>query len=76
MEKNIPVKLQFDIQGRVPLTDTADSFNVVGELPGTDKKDEIVMLGGHLDSWHGGTGATDNATGCSVAIEAVRILTR
>ena len=70
----IPVKLEFEIETEF-LTDTTDSFNVIGEIPGTTKKDELVMLGGHLDSWHGGTGATDNATGCSVAIEAVRILT-
>jgi carboxypeptidase Q len=50
-------------------------FNGVGEIPGTSKKDEIVMLGGHLDSWQGGTGATDNGTGSSVAMEATRILT-
>jgi len=50
------------------------SYNVVGEIPGTDLKDEVVMLGGHLDSWHGGTGATDNAAGCAAALEAVRIL--
>jgi Zn-dependent M28 family amino/carboxypeptidase len=50
------------------------AYNTVAELPGTDLKDEIVMLGGHLDSWHGGTGATDNAAGVAVAMEAVRIL--
>ena len=49
-------------------------YNTVAEIPGTDLKDEVVMLGGHLDSWHGGTGATDNAVGCSVAMEAARIL--
>jgi hypothetical protein len=51
-------------------------YNTVAEIPGTDPKlkDEIVMLGGHLDSWHSGTGATDNAAGCAVAMEAVRIL--
>jgi hypothetical protein len=51
-------------------------YNVVAEIPGTDPKlkDEVVMLGGHLDSWHGATGATDNAAGCSVMMEAVRIL--
>jgi hypothetical protein len=49
-------------------------YNTVAEIPGTDLKDEIVMLGGHLDSWHGGTGATDNAVGCSVAMEAARII--
>ena len=71
----IPVKLQFDIQAEF-LGGPEESFNVIGEIPGTGPhKDELVMLGGHLDSWHGGTGATDNATGCSVAIEAVRLLT-
>jgi hypothetical protein len=66
-------KLTFDIEAETYNNDSM-SFNVVGDLPGTTKKDEIVMLGGHLDSWQGGTGATDNATGVSVAIEAVRIL--
>ncbi len=52
------------------------AYNTVAEIPGTDPKlkDEVVMLGGHMDSWHGGTGATDNAAGVSVAMEAVRIL--
>ncbi len=50
------------------------AFNTVAEIPGTDKKDEIVMLGGHMDSWHGGTGATDNGAGVAVAMEAARIL--
>ena len=49
-------------------------YNTVAEISGTDLKDEVVMLGGHYDSWHGGTGATDNAAGCSVAMEAVRII--
>lgn len=49
-------------------------YNTVAEIPGTDLKDEVVMLGGHLDSWHGGTGATDNAVGCSVVMEAARII--
>jgi carboxypeptidase Q len=49
-------------------------YNTVAEIPGTDLKDEVVMLGAHLDSWHGGTGATDNAAGCAVVMEAVRIL--
>jgi carboxypeptidase Q len=73
IEHKIPVKLEFDIRTEF-LNDTTDSFNVVGDIPGTTKRDELVMLGAHLDSWHGATGATDNATGCSVAIEAVRIL--
>ncbi len=50
------------------------AYNTVAEIPGTDLKDEVVMLGGHLDSWHGGTGATDNAAGVAVAMEAVRIM--
>ena len=49
-------------------------YNTIAELPGTDLKDEVVMLGGHMDSWHGGTGATDNAAGVAVAMEAMRIL--
>jgi carboxypeptidase Q len=50
------------------------SYNTIAEIPGTDLKDEIIMLGGHMDSWHAGTGATDNGAGVSVAMEAVRIL--
>ena len=73
LDHNISVKLAFDIQAQF-IDSPTDSFNVVGEIEGGRKKDEIVMLGGHLDSWHGGTGATDNATGSAVAIEAVRIL--
>ncbi len=50
------------------------AFNTIGEIRGTDKADEVVMLGAHLDSWHGATGATDNAIGCAVILEAARIL--
>jgi hypothetical protein len=50
------------------------AYNTVAEIPGTDLKDELVMLGGHIDSWHSGTGATDNGAGVSVAMEAMRIL--
>ena len=74
LQHGITPKLTFDIQTETYKNDQM-GFNVVGEIPGTTKKDEIVMLGGHLDSWQGGTGATDNGTGSSVAIEAVRILT-
>jgi carboxypeptidase Q len=49
-------------------------YNTIAEIPGSDLKDEIVMLGGHMDSWHAGTGATDNAAGVAVGMEAVRIL--
>jgi hypothetical protein len=68
------VELEFEIVNRIhPEGRTA--YNVVGEIPGTDKADEVVMLGGHLDSWHAGTGATDNAIGCAITMEAARILT-
>jgi carboxypeptidase Q len=50
------------------------AYNTIAEIPGTDLKDEVVMLGGHMDSWHSGTGATDNGAGCAVCMEAVRIL--
>jgi len=54
--------------------DGVTSYNVVGEIWGSDKKDEVIMLGGHLDSWHSATGATDNAVGCATMMEAARIL--
>ncbi len=73
VEKKIPVTLEFDIQNKF-LDDTQDSFTVTGELPGTSKKDEVVMLGAHLDSWTGGTGATDNGAGSAVVMEAMRLL--
>ncbi len=68
-----PVKLEFDIRNRT-VPDGVTSYNTVGEIVGSDKKDEIIMLGGHLDSWHAATGATDNAIGCAVMMEAARIL--
>ena len=68
------VELEFEIVNR-SYPDGRTSYNAVAEIPGTDKADEVVMLGGHLDSWHAATGATDNAIGCSVMMEAVRILT-
>lgn len=75
LEKGIPVKLAINIKNQFYEADSL-GYNTVAEIPGTDKKlkDELVMLGGHLDSWHAGTGATDNAAGCAVAMEAVRIL--
>jgi hypothetical protein len=68
-------KMTIDIQAQYHDEDLM-GYNTIAEIPGTDPvlKDEIVMLGGHLDSWHAGTGATDNAAGCSVAMEAARIL--
>jgi hypothetical protein len=72
LEKNIPVTLELDV--RNTFHDEDPAFNVVAEIPGTDKADELVMLGAHFDSWHSGTGATDNAAGSAVMMEAMRIL--
>jgi carboxypeptidase Q len=75
LKKNLPVTLEIEIQAAFSESDPK-GYNVVAEFPGTDKKlkDEIVMLGGHFDTWHGGTGATDDGAGCAIAMEAVRIL--
>ena len=68
-----PVKMTVDLAVAWQEADLM-GYNTVAEIPGTDLKDEVVMLGGHMDSWHSGTGATDNAAGVSVAMEAVRII--
>lgn len=73
LENGSEVKLEFDIRNSV-YPEGATAYNVIGEITGTDKKDEVIMLGGHLDSWHAATGATDNAIGCAVMLEAARIL--
>ena len=73
LQKNAPVELELDIAARY-FADDLMCYNIVAEIPGSDLKDELVMLGAHFDSWHAGTGATDNATGCGVALEAVRLL--
>jgi len=67
------VVLEFDVVNRV-YPEGKTSYNTVAEIPGTDKADEVIMLGGHLDSWHAATGATDNAIGCAIMMEAARIL--
>ena len=67
------VVLEFNIVNRVYPEGTT-SYNTIGEIRGTDKADEVIMLGGHLDSWHAATGATDNAIGCAIMMEAARIL--
>jgi carboxypeptidase Q len=68
-----PVELAFNIVNR-DYPEGKTSYNAISEIEGTDKKDEVVMLGGHLDSWHAATGATDNAIGCAIMMEAARIL--
>jgi hypothetical protein len=74
---NIPVTMEADIKTEFFDKDL-QGYNVIGEITGTDPKlkDQVVMLGGHLDSWHGATGGTDNAAGSAVMMEAMRILTR
>ena len=73
LEKHIPVTLTVNIVNKF-YDENLDSFNIVAEIPGTDKADEVVMLGAHFDSWDSGTGATDNAAGSAVMMEAMRIL--
>ncbi|HKN83417.1 MAG TPA: M20/M25/M40 family metallo-hydrolase [Pyrinomonadaceae bacterium] len=67
------VVLEFNIVNHF-YPEGATSYNTVAEIRGTDKADEVIMLGGHLDSWHAATGATDNAIGCAIMMEAARIL--
>jgi carboxypeptidase Q len=75
LEKNVPVVLEMNMENKF-YDDDPNSFNVLAEIPGTDPalKDEVVLIGGHFDSWHGGTGATDNAAGSATMMEAMRIL--
>jgi carboxypeptidase Q len=72
LEHKIPVKMELDIETKID--DRMDSLNVIGQIDGGRKKDEVVMIGAHLDSWQGGTGATDNAAGSAVMLETMRIL--
>ena len=74
LQKNIPVKVEMNLAVKFHGDETQMAYNTVAEIPGTDKADEIVMLGAHLDSWHGSTGATDNGAGTAVCMEALRIL--
>src|SRR3954465_4828298 len=72
LQKNLPVTIEADIQNTYYPNPVM--FNVVGEIPGSDKAGEVVMLGAHFDSWHASTGATDNAAGSAAMMEAMRIL--
>lgn len=72
LEKGNSVKLELTLE--TEFTPSAPGFNIIGEIPGTDLKDEVVMIGAHLDSWHSGTGTTDNAAGSAVMMETMRIL--
>ncbi|HEY3885801.1 MAG TPA: M20/M25/M40 family metallo-hydrolase, partial [Vicinamibacterales bacterium] len=74
-ERGAPVKVRINLQSHY-LTDDTNGYNVIGELPGTDPslRDDIVMVGAHIDSWHAGEGAADNADGVACALEALRVL--
>ena len=76
IDKGVPVKMRLDVRTRFHDETTPRGFNVLAEIPGTDPelKDEVVLIGAHFDSWHSGTGATDNASGSAVMMEAMRIL--
>lgn len=76
MERNVPVKLRVNVQAKFNDDGGGKAYNVLAELPGTDPvlRDEVVMIGGHLDSWHSAQGATDNADGAATVMEAMRIL--
>jgi carboxypeptidase Q len=73
LERRIPVSIKFNIAAQFP-NEHAQGNNVIADLPGQSKKNQIVMLGAHLDSWHSGTGATDNGAGVAIVMEAMRIL--
>jgi len=73
LARNLPVTIEMHVQNRF-YDDPLNTYNILGEITGSDKADELVMLGGHWDSWHGGTGAADNAAGFVTMLEAVRIL--
>jgi len=73
LKRGIPVKVEVEVRNRIG-DKVEKASNVVGEIPGTDLADEVVMLGAHYDSWHAAVGASDTAAGCAVALEAARIL--
>ncbi len=73
LDAKMDVELEIDVRAQYQDQDL-NAYNTVAEIPGTDKKGEVVMMGAHLDSWHTGTGATDNAAGVVVMMEAARIL--
>ena len=73
LDRKVEVELEIDVRAQFHEGDLM-AYNTLAEIPGTDKTPEVVMVGAHLDSWHAGTGATDNGAGSAVAMEAVRIL--
>lgn len=76
LSKGVPVRMRLDVETKFYDETTPRGFNIIGDIPGTDPalKNQIVMIGAHFDSWHGGTGATDNGAGDAAMMEAMRIL--
>jgi carboxypeptidase Q len=73
LKRGLPVKVEIEVRNRIG-EKTEKASNVLGEIPGTDLADEVVMIGAHFDSWHASPNASDDASGCAVALEAARIL--
>jgi hypothetical protein len=72
-KRNIPVKVEIEVRNRLG-EKIEKACNVLGDIPGTDLKDEIVLIGAHFDTWHASPNASDNTSGCAVVLEAARIL--
>ena len=73
LKRDIPVKIEVEVRNRIGEA-VEQAANVIGEIPGTDLKDEVVMIGAHFDTWHASPNASDNTSGVAVALEAARIL--
>ncbi|MDQ2669341.1 MAG: M20/M25/M40 family metallo-hydrolase [Gemmatimonadota bacterium] len=73
VERGIPVTIELEVRNRIG-TAVEQAVNIIGEIPGSDLKDEIVMIGAHFDTWHASSNATDNTSGTAVVLEAARIL--
>jgi hypothetical protein len=73
LKRNIPVKVQVEVRNRIGRK-REQALNLIGEIPGTDLKDQIVMIGAHFDTWHGSPNPSDDGAGCAVVLEAARIL--
>jgi hypothetical protein len=76
LQRNVPVTVELNIQNKFLDNNGGKSFDIIGEIPGSDSRlaDQVVMIGGHFDSWHSGTGATDNGVGSAVMLEVMRVL--
>jgi carboxypeptidase Q len=76
LQRNVPVTVELNIQNKFLDNNGGKSFDIIGEIPGSDRRlaDQVVMIGGHFDSWHSGTGATDNGVGSAVMLEVMRVL--